>query len=168
MSVSIRPETLEDAAAIDAVTRAAFSAAEHASGTEQAIVAALRRAGALTVSLVAQENGGIVGHVAVSPITISDGTGAWFGLGPLCVAPGRQRAGIGGRLVREALSALRTGGAGGCVVLGEPGYYGRFGFRQEPDLTLPGVPPAYFMALLFQGRLPAGTVAYHPSFEVSA
>jgi predicted N-acetyltransferase YhbS len=168
MTVKIRSEPPDDADSIAAVTRLAFHTAPHASGTEQYIVNALRRAGALTVSLIAEDDGNVVGHVAISPVTISDGSAQWFGLGPVSVLPERQGAGLGSRLVREALSTLRALRAAGCVVLGEPAYYSRFGFRQEPALILPGVPPEYFMAIAFRGSMPAGTVAYHASFEVRA
>lgn len=165
MNLTIRPETPADIAAIEAVTVAAFRDATHTSHTEQFIVNALRRAGQLAVSLVAEADGRIVGHVAVSPVTISDGATGWFGLGPISVLPEHQGRGIGSRLMREALRTLQESGAAGCVLLGEPGYYGRFGFRAEPDLVLPDVPPEYFQALAFRGPLPRGTVQYHEAFN---
>lgn len=167
MPVDIRHETPDDAAAIEAVTTAAFLDAEHTSHTEQFIVAALRRADQLAISLVADDDGAVIGHVAVSPVTIPEGTTGWFGLGPVSVAPDRQGEGIGAALVDRALEALRASGAAGCVVLGEPAYYGRFGFRAEPSLSLPGVPPEYFQVLAFRGVVPVGTVAYHRAFEAT-
>ncbi len=152
MKIDMRNEAPSDAHAIEALTAAAFLEAPHSSHTEQFIVNALRRAGQLSVSLVAQDGDRIVGHVAVSPVRISDGTTGWYGLGPISVAP-------------EALAALRGIGAAGCVVLGDPGYYGRFGFAATPALVYPGVPPQYFQALCFSGPMPAGTVAYHAAFE---
>lgn len=168
MNIEIRNETLADVNAIDAVTAAAFLAAPHTSHTEQFIVKALRRAGKLTISLIAEVNGQVVGHVAVSPVSTSDGAADWYGLGPVSVAPGYQGQGIGSRLVREALGALRERGAAGCVVLGEPAYYGRFGFRAEPGLVLPNVPPEYFQAISFGAAMPCGNVAYDDSFNVRA
>jgi putative acetyltransferase len=165
MDADIRPERPEDVEGIHAVTVAAFLNAPHTSHTEQFIVRDLRRARALTVSLVAAFDGRIVGHVAASPVRISDGTPDWFGLGPVSVAPERQGRGLGSRLVREALARLRLLGARGCVLVGEPAYYGRFGFRAEPQLTLPGVPSQYFQALCLDGDLPSGTVKFHPAFE---
>lgn len=164
MDIQTRPETQADAAGIEAVTIAAFLQAEHTSHTEQLMVAGLRQAGALALSLVAEQEGEIVGHAAVSPVEMSDGTRGWYGLGPVSVLPGRQRRGIGTRLIEESLSRLRQMGGGGCVVLGEPRYYGRFGFRQVPELVLPEVPPEYFMALAFGTPMPSGTVAYHAAF----
>jgi len=164
MPIHIRPETPSDIAAIEAVTIAAFRSAPHTDHTEQFIVRALRDAGQLAVSLVAEERDVIIGHVAVSPVTVSSGAAGWYGLGPISVVPERQRQGIGVRLMEHALAALRAMGACGCVVLGDPRYYGRFGFKAEPSLLLPGVPAEYFQALSFGGSFPCGEVAYHEAF----
>ncbi|MGO4286439.1 GNAT family N-acetyltransferase [Bosea sp. TAB14] len=161
----IRPEQPADAAAIRALTTEAFAAAPHSSGTEAAIIDSLRAAGALTLSLVAVEGDEIVGHVAFSPVTIDGAERGWFGLGPVSVRPGRQRGGVGSGLIREGLQRLREIGAGGCVLLGDPGYYGRFGFAADPALVLEGVPPEYFMRLAFGAGVPAGTVRYHAAFD---
>ncbi|MBJ6761700.1 N-acetyltransferase [Myxococcaceae bacterium JPH2] len=166
-SIAIRPETSADAQAIEAVTIAAFREAPHTSHTEQDIVRALREAGALTVSLVAEDQGVVVGHVAISPVSIADGASGWFGLGPISVVPERHGTGIGAALMRASLQRLRDLGASGCVVLGEPAYYGRFGFRAEPSLVFPGVEAAYFQSLAFTGDLPQGVVTYHPAFSAS-
>jgi putative acetyltransferase len=162
--MQIRSERPGDAGAIHALTRAAFAEAPHSSHTEQYIVDALRAAGALAVSLVAEDADGIVGHVAVSPVQLSDGSPGWYGLGPISVAPGRQGQGIGGALMRAAVEALRARGAAGCVLLGDPGYYGRFGFRAEPRLRLVGMPAEYFQALLLEGGWPDAEVEYHAAF----
>lgn len=166
MSVRIRNEAYEDVLAIEAVTAAAFLEAPHTSHTEQFIVAALRAAGALSVSLVAEAEGAVVGHVAVSLVTISDGTPDWYGLGPISVLPERQGEGVGSALMDAALTALRNLQAAGCVVLGDPAFYGRFGFRPEAGLVLPGVPAEYFMAIRLGAMdMPCGAVAYHAAFE---
>lgn len=164
--VLVRPEADSDAASIEAVTVAAFRSATHTSQTEHFIVRALRESGCLAVSLVADEGGTVIGHVAASPVTVSDGAHGWYGLGPVSVAPERQGQGIGTLLVQHALARLNGMGAAGCVVLGEPGYYARFGFAAEPQLVLPGVPAEYFQAICFKGRLPRGDVKYHESFDV--
>lgn len=164
MNIRIRKEVLTDIAAIEAVTIAAFQNAAHTSHTEQFIVAALREAGQLSVSLVADDSGAVIGHVAVSPVTISGGTVGWFGLGPISVAPAYQGLGVGTQLMEQAIAELRVIGASGCVLLGEPGYYSRFGFKAEPSLVLPEVPPEYFQAVLLSGSLPSGVVSYHESF----
>lgn len=168
MDAEIRPERPEDVAGIHAVTVAAFLAAPHTSHTEQFIVRDLRRAGQLAVSLVAAFRGQVIGHVAISPVAISDGSRDWYGLGPVSVSPEFQRRGLGSRLVREALTRLRVAGGQGCVLVGEPAYYARFGFRAEPTLELPGVPPQYFQALRFAGEMPSGRVTFHAAFEAQA
>lgn len=165
----IRPEQPGDTVAIRALTTEAFATAPHSSGTEAAIVDGLRAAGALTLSLVAvaEEAGpnAILGHVAFSPVTIDGVASGWLGLGPVSVRPGRQRGGIGSALIRAGLRRLRERGAGGCVLLGDPAYYGRFGFANDPALVLEGVPAEYFMRLGFGAAVPAGTVRYHAAFE---
>lgn len=165
MNLNIRNESAGDAAVIETLIAAAFQNAPHTSHTEQHIVHALRSAGMLTISLVAEENGVLVGHVAVSPVSISDGSAGWFGLGPLAVLPSHQRRGIGSRLLQEALRRLRESGALGCVVLGDPHYYGRFGFKADERLTLPNVPPEYFQAVIFTASDARGAVSYQAAFN---
>jgi putative acetyltransferase len=115
---------------------------------------------------VAEAEGAVVGHVAVSPVTISDGSADWYGLGPISVLPARQGRGVGSALMRAALEALRELGAAGCVVVGEPAFYGRFGFKAGSSLVLPDIPPEYFQAILLGGaNLPRGAVSYSKAFE---
>jgi putative acetyltransferase len=163
-TLTIRPEAPEDIAVIEAVTESAFLNAPHTDHNEQFILAGLREAEALTISLVAEMEGVIVGSVAVSPVSISDGNLGWFGLGPVSVIPKWQGRGIGSELMREVLKRLSEQGASGCVVLGDPSYYQRFGFVNDTNLVLPDVPPEYFMALSFRLPTPSGTVAYHHAF----
>lgn len=165
MSTVIRSEYPSDIAAIEKLITMTFLDAAHTSHTEQLIVNALREAGQLSLSLVAEDNGAIVGYVAISAVSISDGSEGWYGLGPIAVAPGRQGQGIGSELMRGALDQLRGRNAGGCVVLGEPGFYGRFGFRVEPELLLPDVPQEYFQAVRFRGSMPSGNVCYQEAFN---
>lgn len=166
MNVQIRTEACADVPKIAAVTAAAFLNAPHTSNTEQYIIDALRRAGGLALSLVADVEDTVVGHVAISPVSISDGTTGWFGLGPISVVPENQRSGVGSQLAREALRILCERGAGGCVVLGEPRFYGRFGFRVDPELVLSGVPPGYFQVKACHSSRPRGVVTYHDAFDV--
>src|SRR5690606_18120735 len=114
------------------------------------------------------DEGEIIGHVAISPVTLSGGEDRWYGLGPISVAPQRQGHDGGSLLMDRGLAELRRRSAAGCVVLGDPGYYARFGFTVEPSLVLPGIPPEYFQAIAFTGPVPAGTVTYHEAFAAQA
>lgn len=165
--LNIRPESPADGADIAAVTEEAFRTMAISRHTEQFIVAALRKADALTISLVAELAGRVVGHVAFSPVTLSDGTPDWYGLGPVSVLPEHQRRGIGGALIREGLSRLRTRGARGCCLVGHPEYYKRFGFQNPVGLAHEGVPPEVFFVLPFDGRCPQGTVQFHDAFAAN-
>lgn len=172
MTIQLRHEIPDDIAAIEAVTIAAFADAPHTSHTEQVIVRALRAASELTLSIVAEEQGQIIGHVALSPVTITDDhgnkTAGWYGLGPISVLPQRQGQGIGSHLMEQALSELRAMHAAGCVLLGDPAYYARFGFQAHAGLQLPGVPPGYFMALALHGPVPEGIAHYSDAFNAAA
>ena len=163
----ITHERPEDAAAIRSVTDAAFRGVTHSDQNEAAIVEALRAAGMLTLSLVAIEAGEVVGHVAFSPVRINGGAGDWYGLGPASVAPARQRHGVGRALILDGLGRLASIGAAGCVVLGDPAYYRRFGFESDPGLFYGQAPAAFFQRLVFRGPGPKGEVTYHASFEAS-
>jgi len=163
--ITIRNETDADAGAIAEVTVAAFKTLEISDNTEHFIIAALRAAGALTISLVAEADGRVVGHIAFSPVTIADGTPDWYGLGPISVQPELQRRGIGKALVREGLSRLKEMNARGCCVVGHPEYYRKFGFENMPGLVLEGVPPEVFFALSFDGHIPQGAVTFHDGFK---
>ena len=167
LQVAIRRETYADAAAITEVTVAAFKTLEVSNHTEQFIVAALRAAKALTLSLVAEADGRVIGHIAFSPVAISDGTRNWYGLGPVSVLPEYQRQGIGKALIREGLSRLKNLNAQGCCLVGHPDYYRKFGFKNMPGLVLEGVPPEFFFALSFDGHAPQGTVAFHDAFKAN-
>ena len=109
-----------------------------------------------------------MGHVAVSPVSITSTVGLWYGLGPISVLPPWQRRGIGSLLMHEALQRLRRNGAAGCVLLGDPRYYNRFGFKADPDLILPGVPAEYFQAITFGASHARGIVSYHSAFDAPA
>ena len=161
----IRNEAESDIEAIAEVTKMAFATCPYGNHTEQFIIDALRAAGALTVSLVAEIGRNVVGHVAFSPVTISDGSPDWYGLGPVSVLPKHQRQGIGTALINEGLSLLKARGGKGCMLVGEPAYYQRFGFRNLPALTLEGVPQQYFLALPFEDQTPTGVVVFHIAFS---
>ena len=160
----IREETKSDIEAIYNITKLAFENHPYSDNTEQFIINALRAAGALTISLVAEIDGKIVGHIAFSPVNFSDGSKNWYGLGPISVLPDYQKQGIGKRLVNEGIGLLKDMGAEGCVLVGEPKYYERFGFRSPKGLKHEGVPQENFLALGFCNRIPEGTVQFHRAF----
>jgi len=106
---------------------------------DEDLVALMR---ALTVepdvlSLVLDQSGEIIGHVVFTPCRIADSRATLALLGPLAIHPHWQKQGLGGSLVREGLARLRKQGMAGALVLGDPGYYGRFGFVAEPDIAPP-------------------------------
>lgn len=165
--MEIRSEGVDDRAAIRAVVDAAFKDHPLSNHKESELVDALRDAGALSASLVAEdETGAVVGHVALSPVTIAGAHRDWYGLGPVAVLPDRQRRGVGRALIETALARLREAGAAGCVVVGEPDYYRRFGFERRHELRFEGATQEVFMALTFGPGAPEGTVDYHPAFAL--
>lgn len=165
MSLVIRTESAADHAAIGDLTTSAFLTAAHASGTEAAIVRELRTAGALALSLVAVDpvSEEIVGHAGFSPVE-TEMPGRWFGLGPLSITPTRQRTGVGSALVRSGLAQLADMGAAGVVLVGDPAYYGRFGFAARPGLACEGVPDPYVQGLAFEEPQVWRSIAFHPAF----
>ena len=165
--IVIRDETKADAAVITEVTVAAFETMDISNHTEQFIIEALRSARALTLSLVAEVDGRVVGHIAFSPLAVSDGTKNWYGLGPVSVLPEYQRRGIGKALIQEGLSRLKNLNAKGCCLVGHPQYYRKFGFQNVTDLVHEGVPQEVFFALSFDGRFPQGDVMFHEGFKAN-
>lgn len=163
----IRDEDPRDYHAISEVTAAAFAPMEISSHTEQFVIDALRAADALTVSLVAELDGHVVGHIAFSPVTMSDGTAGWYGLGPVSVLPEFQRNGIGRALIEAGLSRLKGIQAKGCCLVGHPQYYQQFGFENVEGLAYEGVPQEFFFALSFEGSVPEGLVLFHEGFKAS-
>lgn len=163
-TLSIRDEQSMDYQAISDVTFAAFEKMEISNHTEQFVIEALRSANALTVSLVAEVDGRVVGHIAFSPVTLSDGTKDWYGLGPVSVHPDYQRKGIGMALIQEGLARLQNLGAKGCCLVGHPRYYRQFGFRNVSGLGLDGVPAEVFFVLSMDGNVPQGQVVFHEGF----
>ncbi len=164
----IRNETTSDIEAISKITIAAFQNLHISNHTEQFIINALRNANALTISLVAEIEGNVVGHIAFSPITISDGSIDWYGLGPISVLPEHQRKGIGKSLIAEGLSLLKKIGGQGCVLVGHPSYYKQLGFQNLPELVYEGIPQEFFFALPFTEKVPKGIVAFHEGFLATA
>lgn len=164
----IRKEKESDFEAIAHVTELAFKTLAISHHTEAFIIRALRNSGALALSLVAESEDNIIGHIAFSPVRVSDGSIGWYGLGPISVLPALQRKGIGKALIHEGLSILKAMGAKGVVLVGDPNYYQRFGFRSIPELTLEGVPQEYFMALPLGKSSAHGAVEFHEGFNATS
>jgi putative acetyltransferase len=160
----IRNETALDIKAIAEVTITAFRTLPISNHTEQFIINSLRTADALTISLVAEIDGRVAGHIAFSPVTISDGSIGWYGLGPVSVLPEYQKQGIGKSLINKGLSMLKELDGKGCTLVGDPNYYKRFGFRNIPELVHEGIPQEVFLVLPFDKKIPRGTVVFHKGF----
>ena len=164
----IRSETASDFDAITEVTIAAFRTLAISNQTEQFIIKSLRAADALTISLVAEIDGRVVGHIAFSSVTISDGSIGWYGLGPVSVLPEFQKQGIGKSLINKGLAMLKELDGQGCTLVGDPNYYKRFGFRNIPDLVYEGIPQEFFVALPFTENVPQGIVVFHEGFQAKS
>jgi putative acetyltransferase len=166
-AIVIRNETDADVSTITEVTVAAFKTLDISNHTEQFIIEALRAAKALALSLVAEVDSRVVGHIAFSPVTIWDGTMHWYGLGPVSVLPEYQRKGIGSALIQEGISRLKDLGARGCCLVGHPQYHRKFGFENATGLVHEGVPQEVFFALSFDGHFPQGDVMFHEGFKAN-
>ena len=167
MNITIRAERPSDENAIAEVTRQAFESHPYSHQTEHFIVNALRKASALSVSLVAERAGDVVGHIAFSPAVIEHGSSGWYGLGPVSVLPALQGKGIGRALMERGLAELRALGAQGCILVGDPAFYTRFGFANTPALVLDGVPQEFFLSLSLCECPARGKVKFHAAFEAT-
>jgi predicted N-acetyltransferase YhbS len=157
---SIRPAVPEDRPVIEAVSRAAF-------GDHGDRVVRILREVEPTISLVAEADGAIVGHVMLSRMRMDEHRP--LQLSPLSVAPTHQRRGIGSALAREALRIADATGEPLVLVLGHPGYYPRFGFEPAASLGLEA-PPDYgsaWMAVRLAAYDPRlrGRVEFPPAFD---
>jgi predicted N-acetyltransferase YhbS len=161
----IRGEKPSDIEVINKVTKVAFADHPLSQQTAHFIIRDLRDAGALAISLVTEVDGRVVGHIAFSPVTISDGTTNWYGLGPVSVLPDYQGRRIGTALVNNGLALLKSMGSKGCALVGLPTYYHRFGFKNHPQLIHEGIPQEVFVAKSLVGRVPGGMVEFHQAFK---
>ncbi len=163
-TVLVRDETAADEAAVRSVVTRAFGRAD-----EARLVDALRAAGKATIALVAEREERIVGHVLFSSVVLA-GAPAGVGLAPLAVAPDAQRRGVGGALVSAGLARCRAAGCGFVAVLGDPAYYGRFGFVAADRYGVTceyDVAPGAFQVIELVPRALAGrcgVVRYAPEF----
>ncbi|MDR1163658.1 MAG: N-acetyltransferase [Candidatus Accumulibacter sp.] len=168
MDISVRSELPGDENAIGEITRQAFESHPYSHQTEHFIVEALRKAGVLSVSQVAEHAGQLVGHIAFSPVMIEDACSDWYGMGPVSVLPKFQGKGIGRALIEQGLAKLKALGGKGCVLVGDPEFYSRFGFSNTSALTLDGVPPEVFLALSLDSSSTHGKVKFHSAFEATS
>jgi putative acetyltransferase len=162
----IRPETPNDYPAIRQILIDAFANHPYSHQTEHLIIEGLRADNALTLSLVAEVDGKVVGQIAFSPVKIDGKDCKWLGVGPVAVSPSYQRQGIGQALVNEGLKQIRGLGAKGCVLVGDPAFYRRFGFENNPALRMEGVPPEVLMCLPMGDQMLEGVVTHHPAFFI--
>ncbi|MBY3268000.1 GNAT family N-acetyltransferase [Rhizobium laguerreae] len=161
----IRYETPDDIDAIHDLTSTAFKPMPYSDGTEAEIVRRLRAAGDLKISLVAEQDGEILGHVAFSPVTINGAHDGWFGLGPISVKPERQRQGIGKAMIARGLELLNEMGASGCALIGNPEIYSRVGFGSDGQLKYLDLDTRLVQRTVFRGSPPSGTLQFAPAFE---
>jgi putative acetyltransferase len=166
--VRIRPETATDLEAIRRVNLEAFAQHPLSQQTEHLIVDALRAADALALSLVAEVDGEVVGHIAFSPAPIGEAVSGWLLVGPVAVLLRYQGQGIGSALVSGGLAVTRSAGALGCVLVGEPAFYGRFGFVACRSAVYEGVPGEFLLRMSFSGSEPTGAVVAHAAFSIQA
>ena len=168
MTLVIRPETPADHAAIHDITKRAFAPMVYADGNEQDLIGRFREAGALAISLVAEQDGAVVGQVTFTEAFAADGSPGWYALGPVAVEPALQNRHIGSSLIEAGLAKLRGRDAAGCVLVGDPAYYQRFGFRLFPDLCPAGEPAAYYQILPLRETTPESVISFHPLFYGSS
>jgi putative acetyltransferase len=167
-NIIVRDQTESDFAALHDLVIAAFKTMPYACGREQFIMDALWRTDAATVALVAEDADAIVGQVAFSKVKIGGADVGWHACGPLSVLPKRHKQGVGSALMRAGLERLRALGGKGCVLVGDPAYYRRFGFENTDAMRSPGVRPEVFTALLIAGEMPKGDVEFDKAFEAGA
>lgn len=167
----IRNEQPNDIERISQIHYAAFKGHPmHKPGAEPVehlIVEQLRASNALSLSLLVEMHQEAVGHIAFSPVTVGACTLGWFLLGPIGVVPELQGKGMGSVLIHEALFQMRNTGALGIVLVGDPEFYKRFGFKSMPNLSWSGVPNRFVLGLSFTEALPEGEIIAHNAFSTS-
>lgn len=164
MDVLVRPERPEDRQAIFDVTQRAFAPMPYAGGDEQLLPDRFRDANALALSLVAEKDGRVMGQITLTPATPADRSTGWYAIGPVSVEPAIQHQGVGSLLIRAAIAWMREQGGTGCVLVGNPEYYSRFGFHRFPSLTPTGEPAEFYQMLSLDGREPDVVVHFHPLY----
>lgn len=162
----VRRETNADIAAIYSLTKTAFEPMAFSDGSEPEIINALRADGDLTLSLVVENDGDALGHAAFSAVSIGGKNGGWFALGPISVDPKHQRKGLGKSLIQHGFEILKSDGALGCVVVGNPDIYSRVGFSNQGGLTYGDLPPKLIRWVSFGDVTPQGELVFAPAFDL--
>lgn len=164
----LREERPGDEAAIHDLVRRAFIGRPYADGDEQEVVDRLRADGDLLLSLVAEQDGKIIGQITYSPAVLVNGDQDWVVLGPVAVDPDNQGRGIGRALIEEGEAMMRGRGMAGITVLGNPAIYGRFGFAQNTPMWLAGELGWAFQVKSLSGPIPATEQRYVRAFDPPA
>lgn len=165
--LEIRTETPGDASQITEVINRAFEGKWYAEGDEADLVVRLRALDDLAISLVAVCEGQVIGQIAFSPAELDGCFTGWFGLGPVAVHPDYQGWGVGSALMLAGFKELTELDAKGCILVGDPNFYGRFGFVLAPDNCPDDQPREYFMVKTLRAEVPVGQFAFHPAFNTS-
>jgi len=166
MTIIVRNERPEDVDHIRDLTEMAFRDRRYSCKREHFLIDDLRAANALTVSLVALTESTIIGHVALSPVSMTGASGPWFGLGPISVLPAWQRKGVGTAMMKEALSRLTQQQAAGCILVGDPRFYKRFSFAHDSSIIAENEPLEYTMILRLSVNSDHGIARFHDAFTV--
>lgn len=164
----IRKETPEDIGPIRDVNISAFKVSHEAD-----LIESIRKSATSLLSLVAEQNGQVVGHILFSPVRLdgSDKKLVLYGLGPMAVMPEWQKQGIGSRLVSDGLKRSAESGVDAVVVLGHPDFYPRFGFKTSRIYGIESeynVPDNFFMVIELENdclKGTGGTIKYHDAFN---
>ncbi len=164
MSWTVREERPGDEVAIHAMTRRAFEGHPFSDGDEADVIDRLRKDGDLLLSLVAEDEGTIIGQVTYSTARLSNGEDGWMVIGPICVEPARRGEGIGRALMDAGEQAMKARGVKGITVLGDPQIYGRFGYVRHTPMTLAGELGEFLQVKSFGAPIPAATLTYAPAF----
>ena len=164
MTLEFRPEEPGEESAIHTLTKQAFAGRPYSDGDEADVIDALRRDGDLLLSLVALQDGEIVGQATYSEARLSNGAAGWMVLGPIAVDMSLQGKGIGRQLMERGEAMMRERGAHGITVLGDPKLYSRFGYQQHTALVLEGELGEYLQVKSFGAPVPDATLTYAPAF----
>jgi putative acetyltransferase len=168
LQIEIRDELPKDYEQITQITIAAFTNHPYSNCREYLLVQKLREKKSLTVSLVAMVKGEVAGHVAFSPVRIAGVFCGWYGVGPLSVKPELQKKGIGSALMRAGMEKMKSLGAKGCVLVGDPMYYARFGYHNSDGMTFQHAPEENFVVLALGGEEMPGKVEFDAAFAECA